>query len=86
MITYLFSGVIALILLANSINTSGANVRFDDRGITEVAVNASQHASFDGGDPRDSDMALIHVIAVSAGAVELSEVVRSESLDVDRAF
>lgn len=82
-LTYLITRVVALVLLANGVYIGSAHIAPDSGGIAIVAVDASQNAPFDSSNPRNSDMALIHLIAISARAIKLSKIVRGEPLDVD---
>jgi hypothetical protein len=79
----LVTSVVALVLNADLLNVSGAGAGVDGSGIAVVGVDADQGASAVGDDTLELDVALKHLVAVSAGAVELAEVGDGEVGDVD---
>lgn len=82
--TYLLSRAVSLILLANSVYISSTHITLDHGSIAVIAVDTSQDTSLHSGNSCNSDMALIHVIAISTGAIQLSKIVCGEPLNVHR--
>lgn len=75
-----------LVLGADSLGVGNAGVALDGGGVAHVAVDSDEGAgSADSGDALDGDVALVHLVAVSAGAVQLAEVVHGEAGDAHSA-
>lgn len=71
-------------LLADSLDAGGDGVG-DGRGVAEVLVDASKDVTVGGRDTVDGHVALVHGVAVAAGAVQLSEALDGEVRDGDSA-
>lgn len=75
-----------LVLGADSLGVGNTGVALDGGSVAHVAVDSDEGAgSADSSDALDGDVTLVHLVAVSAGAVQLAEVVHSEAGDADGA-
>ena len=73
---------VALELLANLVDVSGNRVG-DGSTVAIVGVDTGKQVAAGGGDTVDGDVALVHVVAVTAGSVQLAEVLDGEVRDGD---
>lgn len=71
-------------LLADGLDAGGDGVG-DGRGVAEVLVDAGKDVTVGGRDTVDGHVALVHGVAVAAGAVQLSEALDGEVRDGDSA-
>ena len=70
--------------LADDLDAGGDGVG-DGGGVAEVLVDAGEQVTRGGGDAVDGHVALVHGVAVAAGAVQLAEVLDGEVGDGDSA-
>ena len=76
--------LLALIRDADILDVGSARVG-DGSHVAEVLVDADHGLAVHGDDVADGHGALVHLVAVAAGAVELAEVVDGEAVDGDVA-
>lgn len=77
--------VIALVGSADPFNVGDTTRVVDGGSVAIVTVHASKFLARDGDDVGHLHIALGHLVAVSAGAVELAEVVDGEAVDGEGA-
>ena len=79
----LVTSVVTLVLDTDLLNFSHTAAGVDGGGIAVVGVDSDERASAASGEALNLDVALEHLVAISAGAVEFSEVGDGEVGDVD---